>query len=131
MLKLKNKISVIIPVNDNNGVKIENQFINDTISDLIGICGGATVYDNNGAWVSENGGIMKDENKEYEFYYNKGLSENIVFNLIKIIFPLINIHGQEGVSIKINNILYILENEDFKDTPKLRKYLINKLEEGC
>lgn len=131
MLKLKNKVSVIVPINDNNGAKIKNQFIDDTINKLIGLCGGATVYDNNGVWVSENGGIMKDKNKEYEFYYNKSLSENIVHELINIVFPLINIHEQEGVSVKINNVLYILENEDFKDTPKLRKYLINRLEEGC
>ena len=130
MLKLKNKISIIIPTKDNDGKEIKNQFINDSIDKLISICGGATVYNSNGAWVSENGCVMYDYNKEYEFYYNKSLSENIVYELINIVFPLINLHGQEGVSVKINNALYILEDEDFKDTPKLRKYLINKLE-GC
>lgn len=130
MLKLKNKVSLIVPINDNNGQKIENQFINDCINKLTSLCGGATIYNNNGAWVSENGSVMYDYNKEYEFYYNKSLSENIAHELINIVFPLINIHGQEGVSVKINNVLYILENEDFKNTPKLRKFLENKLG-GC
>ena len=131
MLKLKNNVKIIVPTKDNNGAKIENQFINDSIDKLTSLCGGATIYENVGAWVSEKGHTMYDENKEIVFYYNKSLSENIAYELINIVFTLINIHEQEGVSVKINSVLYILENEDFKDTPKLRKYLINKLEEGC
>lgn len=112
MLKLQNKIEVIIPKKDNNKKEISDKAIKTATNEITKEVGGCSITEIFGQWYSDNENrIMQDENIIIEWYYQKP-SSDIVENLNIIIFRLIIEHNQEAVSLKVNGVLYIIFKDD-------------------
>lgn len=109
MIKLNNKIEIIVPKEDNEGKAINSPAINNAVNKLTEIFGGCTVSEVKGMWIMDNGSVAHDNNTNYEWYYNVMDIKEVKTWLHMIVYQLINNYGQEAVSVKINNTLYILE----------------------
>ena len=118
MFKLQNKVEIIVPQKDNNGVEISSPAIKEEVNTITRICGGSTITEVKGQWWSEEEErIMEDDNLNLEWYYNKGMEDvndqqGLLQALSKIARQLIVFYQQEAVSIKVNGTLYIVEYED-------------------
>lgn len=118
MFKLTNKIEIIIPKQDNNGIEIDNSTIREGLEKITKIAGGCTVTDVKGQWWSEDEQrIMQDDNINYEWYYDKDMQDvidkqNLLHGLSIITSILIEQYNQEAVSIKIDGSLYIIDEND-------------------
>ena len=118
MLKLQNKVEIIVPKEDNNGVEIDNLAIREELENITKICGGCTTTDVKGQWWSDNEErIMEDDNLNLEWYYDKDMQDvndqqGLLHGLSTITRILITEYGQEGISIKIDGILYIVDKSD-------------------
>ena len=118
MFKLENKVELIVPKEDNNGVDIDNLVIREELESITKIVGGCTTTDVKGQWWSDNEQrIMQDNNTNFEWYYDKDMQDvndqqGILKGLSTITRILITEYGQEGISIKINGTLYIIDESD-------------------
>ena len=118
MFKLENKVEIIVPKEDNNGVEISSKAIKESVNNATKICGGCTITEIKGQWWSEEEErIMEDDNLNYEWYYNKDMEDmndqqGLLQAISKIARQLIVFYQQEAVSIKVNGTLYIVEYED-------------------
>lgn len=118
MFKLTNKIEVIVPKHDNNGVEIASPGIKDSVNTITRICGGSTITEVKGQWWSDDEErIMEDNNLNLEWYYDKDMEDvnnqqGLLQAISKIARQLIVFYEQEAVSIKVNGTLYIVEYED-------------------
>lgn len=118
MFKLQNKVEIIVPQKDNNGVEISSPAIKEEVNTITRICGGSTITEVKGQWWSEEEErIMEDDNLNLEWYYNKGMEDvndqqGLLKGLSTITRILITEYGQEGISIKINGTLYIIDEND-------------------
>ena len=118
MFKLQNKVEIIVPKEDNNGVEIDNLAIREELENITKICGGCTTTDVKGQWWSDNEErIMEDDNLNLEWYYDKDMQDvndqqGLLHGLSTITRILITEYGQEGISIKIDGILYIVDKSD-------------------
>lgn len=118
MFKLENKVEIIVPKEDNSGVEIDNLAIRESLENITKICGGCTITDVRGQWYSDNEQrIMQDNNTNFEWYYDKDMEDvndqqGLLKGLSTITRILITEYGQEGISIKINGTLYIVDESD-------------------
>ena len=118
MFKLQNKVEIIVPKEDNNGVEIDNLAISLELENITKIVGGCTTTDVKGQWWSDNEQrIMQDNNTNFEWYYDKDMEDvndqqGLLKGLSDITRILITEYGQEGISIKINGTLYIIDEDD-------------------
>ena len=118
MFKLQNKVEIIVPKEDNNGVEIDNLLIREELESITKIVGGCTTTDVKGQWWSDDEQrIMQDNNTNFEWYYDKGMQDmndqqGLLQALSKIARQLIVFYEQEAISIKINGTLYIIDYED-------------------
>lgn len=118
MLKLQNKIEVIIPQFDNQGNEISSPAIKEAVNNATKICGGCTITEIKGQWYSDDEErIMEDDNLNIEWYYNKDMEDindqqGLLQALAKIARQLIVFYSQEAISIKVNGVLYIVDYED-------------------
>ena len=118
MFKLQNKVEIIVPKEDNNGVEIDNLLIREELESITKIVGGCTTTDVKGQWWSDDEQrIMQDNNINFEWYYNKDMEDvndqqGLLKGLSTISRILITEYGQEGISIKVNGTLYIIDESD-------------------
>ena len=118
MFKLQNKVELIVPKQDNNGVEIDNLAIREGLEKITKIAGGCTITEVKGQWWSDNEQrIMQDNNTNFEWYYDKDMEDvndqqGLLKGLSTITRILITEYGQEGISIKINGTLYIIDESD-------------------
>ena len=118
MFKLENKVEIIVPKEDNNGVEIDNLAISLELENITKIAGGCTSTDVKGQWWSDDEQrIMQDNNTNFEWYYDKDMEDvndqqGLLKGLSTITRILITEYGQEGISIKINGTLYIIDESD-------------------
>lgn len=118
MFKLENKVEIIVPKEDNNGVEISSPAIKESVNTITRIVGGCTTTDVKGQWWSDNEQrIMQDNNTNFEWYYDKDMEDvndqqGLLKGLSTISRILITEYGQEGISIKINGTLYIVDESD-------------------
>lgn len=118
MFKLENKVEIIVPLADNNGIEIDNLTIREELETITKIAGGCTTTDIKGQWWSDDEQrIMQDYNTNFEWYYNKDMQDvndqqSLLKGLSTIARVLILQYNQEAVSIKINGTLYIIDEED-------------------
>lgn len=112
MIKLDKKLELIIPLFDNDGVKIDDHDISSFLNSITKIAGGASVYTIGGQWIGENGHVMRDQNQKYEWYADNFTLESILDSryIDIIIYDLLNVHGQEAVSLIVNGTLYIIDD---------------------
>lgn len=117
MFKLKNKVAIIIPIENNDGEKIHDTKIDSEIKNITQSFGGCTVTQNEGYWVSDaTQSLMIDNNKNYEWYFEK-MNLEVIESISTIVELLINQHQQECISIIHNNNLCLAENS--KDVVKV------------
>ena len=120
MFKLQNKVEIIVPQADNNGVEIDDLAIRLELENITKIAGGCTTTDVKGQWYSDDEQrIMEDNNTNFEWYYDKDMEDvndqqGLLKGLSTITRILITEYGQEGISIKINGTLYIIDESDLK-----------------
>lgn len=118
MFKLQNKVELIVPKEDNNGVEISSKAIKESVNNATKICGGCSITEIKGQWYSEDENrIMEDNNLNLEWYYDKDMEDvndqqGLLKGLSTITRILITEYGQEGISIKINGTLYIVDESD-------------------
>ena len=118
MFKLQNKVELIVPKQDNNGVEIDSLVIHEELESITKIVGGCTTTDVKGQWWSDDEQrIMEDNNTNFEWYYDKDMEDmndqqGLLKGLSTITRILITEYGQEGISIKINGTLYIIDESD-------------------
>ena len=118
MFKLQNKVELIVPKQDNNGVEIDNSTIREGLEKITKIAGGCTITEVKGQWWSDDEQrIMEDNNTNFEWYYDKDMQDvndqqGLLKGLSTITRILITEYGQEGISIKINGTLYIIDESD-------------------
>ena len=115
MLKLQNKVEIIVPQKDNNGNEISSPVIKSEIGIMTKIAGGNTITEVKGQWYSEDENrIMQDDNLNVEWYYDKDIedAQSFVLGLSVITRVLILQYGQEAVSVKIDGVLYIVNADD-------------------
>lgn len=118
MFKLQNKVEIIVPKEDNNGVEIDDLLIREELETITKIAGGCTTTDVKGQWWSDDEQrIMQDNNTNFEWYYNKGMEDvndqqGLLKGLSTITRVLVLKYNQEAVSIKINGTLYIVDESD-------------------
>lgn len=120
MFKLQNKVEIIVPKQDNNGVEIADKRIKEYVNNITMEAGGCTITEIKGQWYSDDEQrIMEDNNLNLEWYYNKDMQDvedkqEIVHGLSNIAMVLRFRYNQEAVSIKINGTLYIIDESDLK-----------------
>lgn len=118
MFKLENKVEIIVPLADNNGIEIDNSTIREELEKITKIAGGCTTTDVKGQWYSDDEQrIMQDYNTNFEWYYDKDMQDvndqqGLLHGLSFIANVLIFKYNQEAVSIKINGTLYIIDEND-------------------
>lgn len=118
MFKLENKVELIVPNHDNNEVEIADKRIKEAVNKVTKIAGGCTTTDVKGQWWSDDEQrIMQDYNTNFEWYYDKDMEgvleqQGLIHGLATITRILITEYGQEGISIKINGTLYIIDESD-------------------
>ena len=118
MFKLQNKVEIIIPKEDNNGKEIDDLAIREELESITRIAGGCTTTEVKGQWWSdEEQRIMQDNNINFEWYYNKDMEDvndqqGLLKGLSTITRVLVLKYNQEGISIKINGTLYIVDESD-------------------
>lgn len=116
MFKLENKIEVIVPKHDNNGVEIDDKRIQEYVNSITMIAGGCTITDIRGQWYSEDEQrIMEDLNTNFDWYYTKDSAKFMTVELKGIVRRLIEVYGQEAISIKVNGTLYIVDQSDIEE----------------
>src|SRR5699024_10752882 len=109
---------IIVPQVDNNGVEIADKRNKEAVNKVTKIDGGCTITEIKGQWYSDiENRIMEDNNLNLEWYYNKAMEDvndqqGLLHGLATITRILITEYGQEGISIKINGTLYIIDESD-------------------
>ena len=120
MMTLKNKVEIIVPQKDNNGIEISSPGIKEAVNKATKIAGGNTITEVKGQWWSDDEQrIMEDDNLNIEWYYSKDMEDvedrqNFIQAITKITRQLIVFYGQEAISIKIDGILYIVDYDDLE-----------------
>lgn len=107
MIKLSNNIKVIVPVTNNDGVKVD---LTSEISGAVNVIGGATTYPARGNWV-ENGKLYTDTVNVVQFNCDEFDSDTVKV-ISELIYAIFNRAEQLAVSVEINGTLYILESVD-------------------
>ncbi len=116
MFKLQNKIEIIIPKEDNNGVEIADKRIKEYVNSVTMEAGGCTITEIKGQWYSEDEKrIMEDNNLNLEWYYMQDNAKFMTVELKGIVRRLIEVYGQEAISVKVNGTLYIIDQSDIEE----------------
>ena len=110
MIKLENTVKVFVPVNNNNGVKVD---LTPEITAALKVVGGATTYSARGSWV-DNDKLYTDSMNVIQFN-TMDFDKDAIRVIDKLIYAIFTKAEQLAVSVEINGTLYILENtEDIK-----------------
>ncbi|UVD36967.1 hypothetical protein [Staphylococcus phage SYL] len=116
MFKLQNKVEIIVPKEDNNGVEIADKRIKEYVNSITMEAGGCTITEIKGQWYSEDEKrIMEDNNLNLEWYYLQDSAKFMTVELKGIVRRLIEVYGQEAISIKVNGTLYIVDQSDIEE----------------
>ncbi|BEU75610.1 hypothetical protein SNIID_2100 [Staphylococcus phage phiSNIID] len=116
MFKLQNKVEIIVPKEDNNGVEIADKRIKEYVNSITMEAGGCTITEIKGQWYSEDEKrIMEDNNLNLEWYYIPDRAKFMTVELKGIVRRLIEVYGQEAISVKVNGTLYIVDQSDIEE----------------
>ena len=116
MFKLENKIELIVPKEDNNGKGITDKRIQEYVNSITMEAGGCTITEIKGQWYSDDEKrIMEDNNLNLEWYYMQDNAKFMTVELKGIVRRLIEVYGQEAISIKVNGTLYIVDQSDIEE----------------
>lgn len=116
MFELQNRVEIIIPKQDNNGVEISDKRITEYVNSVTMEAGGCTITDVKEQWYSEDEKrIMEDNNLNLEWYYMQDSAKFMTVELKGIVRRLIEVYGQEAISVKVNGTLYIIDQSDIEE----------------
>jgi len=107
MIKLSNNIKVIVPITNNDGVKVD---LSSEISGAVNVIGGATTYPARGNWV-ENNKLYTDSVNVVQFNCDE-FDNDTVKVISELVYSIFTRAEQLAVSVEINGVLYILESVD-------------------
>ena len=107
MIKLENTIKVLVPVTNNDGVKVD---LSSEISAAVKIIGGATTYAARGSWVDDN--KFYTDNINVMQFNCDGFDSDTVKVISELIYAIFSRAEQLAVSVEINGTFYILESVD-------------------
>ena len=107
MIKLGNSVKVFVPVNNNNGVKVD---LSPEILAAVKVIEGATTYPACGSWV-DNNQLYTDDMNVMQFNLSD-FNEDAIQVINNLIYAIFTKAEQLAVSVEINGTLYILENTD-------------------
>lgn len=117
MEELKQRLELILPIYDKEDDEIiDSDLINSFTKNITEVCGGCNRTHGLGYWINDNKEQIEDINVYYEWYFNKDNYNDIATYLYCIISELIHIYNQEGVSIVLNDVLYIINMKDLEDS---------------
>ena len=116
MLKLQNRVEIIVPKEDNNGKGITDKRIQEYVNSITMEAGGCTITEIKGQWYSEDEKrIMEDNNLNLEWYYMQDNAKFMTVELKGIVRRLIEVYEQEAISVKVNGTLYIVDQSDLEE----------------
>lgn len=116
MIKLQNKVEIIVPKEDNNGKGITDKRIKEYVNSITMEAGGCTITEIKGQWYSEDEKrIMEDNNLNLEWYYMQDNAKFMTVELKGIVRRLIEVYEQEAISVKVNGTLYIVDQSDLEE----------------
>lgn len=107
MIKLANTIKVFVPVNDNDGVRVD---LTSEIKSVIEVAGGATTHQARSSWV-DGGKLYNDVISVVQFNV-AGFNDDIVRAINNLVYAIFIKAEQLAVSVEVNGTLYILESVD-------------------
>lgn len=107
MIKLSNTIKVFVPVNDNDGVRVD---LTSEIKSVIKVAGGATNYLARGSWLE--GDKLYNDNLMVVQFNTAELDTDIVRAINNLVYAIFIKAEQLAVSVEVNGTLYILESVD-------------------
>lgn len=107
MIKLSNSIKVLVPVNDNDGVRVD---LTSEVKSVIEVAGGATNYLARGSWV--DGGKLYNDNLMVVQFNTAEFSNDLVRAVNNLVYAIFLKAEQLAVSVEVNGTLYILESID-------------------
>ena len=109
LIKLNSKVAIYVPSTIDVDKKTDNRdYINNTLTLLSRLFGGATSTKAVGCWQSKNAGLVK-ENVEYCFSYcNQAKLEKAINEIINYCEKLKKDMKQENISLEVNNDLYFI-----------------------
>jgi hypothetical protein len=98
-------MKIYIPSTTNQSTPISNEvrqlYIDDALNTFSGMFGGATAIDENGAWVDDNGELIKEDvTIVYSFVQN--LNDKTIDNVVNYAGKIKKELSQSSVSIEIN-----------------------------
>lgn len=107
---LNNKLTLLVPTEDNYGKAIDVNYIE---SMLINTAGGCTVFDARGEWLS-SGRIYGDHIKAIQVNYTDSDKKAVKAIFAKMILYLLKEGGQKAVSVESYKGLMIYNQDDVK-----------------
>lgn len=107
MIKLSNTIKVFVPVNDNDGARVD---FTSEIKSVIEVAGGATNYLARGSWLE--GDKLYNDNLMVVQFNTVSFDTDIMWVINGLVNAIFEKAEQLAVSVEINGTLYILESPD-------------------
>lgn len=109
--KLSNKVGIIVPSTigantkgNEDTVKFNVRQVMKTLSEMFG---GASTIKQEGAWVSEEHGLIVEENT-LVYAYAEELNDSILNKVLEVAEALGQAMEQEAIAVEINNEMYFV-----------------------
>ena len=106
---LTNKVEIIVPSTVNVNEHIDNSdMVEQVLTELSLLFGGASAFDQQGGWVSDEHGLVK-ELSTVVYAYASDLNDTLLNNVYDIAQSLCDIMKQEAIAVTINGTMYFVE----------------------
>ena len=106
---LKNKVAVIIPTQNKDGVTFDNTInVKQAMIKLSSLFGGCSSIAQNGAWIDDNGNLHTEENTLVYAFAEELNSENL-YTLVEYAKHICLELNQWCISLEINNCMMFID----------------------
>jgi len=104
--KLSHRIAIYVPTADANGRSVDSaSYVEQTLSELSSLFGGATVQAAQGAWNGANGLIREDITICYAFA--SALTDDDLHKIASLAQQIKSDLDQESVAVELDGALYL------------------------
>lgn len=105
---LKERVAVYVPSTVNVDEEVDNtSYVHEVLKEFSEIFGGATAINADGAWVSNEKGIVLEKNTII-YSFTNNLNNETIDKILNICQWLKDEMKQEAISLVINNQLYFI-----------------------
>ena len=109
LIELSSSVQIYIPSTIDVNKEIDPiKYVDETLSYLSTLFGGATSFKAMGCWQSENAGLVKEKVIICKSFCNQSALENHIDSIISYCEKLKDTLSQEAISLEINNKLYFI-----------------------